>query len=356
MRLKTVIPLLLMLAVSCAKVENSAPEKAGIGFEAGVSLLREDGTKASDLITATSFEDDAVIKVFGRRVGEGKNTRIFGDAGVDVTYDSSEDEWTYSPPAYWYWVSTANYYDFLAAYPASGAIRMVDGSGADIPGNMAIRKSYSIDDDDYDLLLAGIRRTGANTSTRTGRVPLEFRHMLAAVRVRVTNESDAKALTLNSIHFDNLIHDASAKVTVDAVGEPEFSWIDTQRRADEFAFFTGSAALAVSATWEPSGYELLIPADLSDTIDGSLEADDDKVPGLIVRFTPAGADEPTEKRVPLKDIQKSRYGTDDPISVWEPGVKYTYHVIIRLDGGVMVTVITTEWEDIEAETPGLLIE
>lgn len=355
MKERALIPILLLLAASCNRVENPVAETAGIGFDAGVTLLREDGTKASTLVTATSFEDGDVIRVFGRRVGEGKNTRIFGTSGVDVTYDASENAWTYSPSAYWYWVSAANYYDFLAAWPADGAVRMVDEFDEDIPGNLAIRKPYSIDVDDYDLLLAGTRRRGIDADTRTNPVPLEFRHMLSAVRVHVTNESDARALTLNSIHLDNLIHSASAKVTVDAEGFPEFSWIDTERKTDEFPLFTEGYALAVSASYKPSGYELLIPADLSDTIDGSLEADDDKVPGLIVRFTPDGGEE-TKKRVPLKDIQKSRYGNDDPISEWEPGIKYTYNVIIRLDGGVLVTVVTTEWEDIEAETPGLLIE
>ena len=38
------------------------------------------------------------------------------------------------------------------------------------------------------------------------------------------------------------------------------------------------------------------------------------------------------------------------------GVKYTYHVVIRLDGDVLVTVITTDWDRFDAETPGLLID
>ena len=149
MKTRPLILVLLMLA-ACSKAVEPAVESGTIGFEAGVSLLREDGTKASELITATAFEDGDVIRVFGRRVGEGKNTRIFGNDGAEVTYDASADTWSYSPLAYWYWVSSGNYYDFLAAYPASGAVRMVDGTGEDVPGNLAIRKPYSIETDDYD--------------------------------------------------------------------------------------------------------------------------------------------------------------------------------------------------------------
>ena len=38
------------------------------------------------------------------------------------------------------------------------------------------------------------------------------------------------------------------------------------------------------------------------------------------------------------------------------GIKYTYNVVIRLDGDVLISVVTTEWDDVVAETPGLLIE
>ena len=352
----------LLLAGSCAQVNEPVPQDGDgtIGFEAEVSLTREAETKSSTLNTATTFSDGQKFRVYARRVGEGRNTRVFGDNGTLVEWDETNGKWKYNPTSYWYWVSQSNYYDFLAVYPdpdGSGQSgRMTDGAGNDIPGNLAIQKTYSLTDN-YDLLMAGTRRTGANAATRTGKVPLTFKHMLSAVKVVVTNDSESASLTLNSVKFDNLIHTANAKVTIDATGLPEFSWIDTQRKSDKVTVYTNTSdpAILAGGSYNPAGYDLFIPADLTVAIDGSLNPDSSKLPHLIVNFTPQGGSA-TEVEIPLPDIQKSRFGTDNPLLEWEPGLRYTYNISIRLDGGVIVTVITTQWEEITAETPGLLID
>ena len=358
----------LLLAGSCDRIPASQEDDGtSIGFVAEVTLTQEAGTKSSTLNTASTFADGEEFRVYGRRHGEGRNTRVLGNEGSLVTWDETHDKWVYSPTSYWYWVNQSNYYDFLAVYPDpdGDSERMTDGAGNDIPGNLAIQMPYSITlngsgvlQPGTDLLMAGTRRTGANAATRTDKVPLTFQHVLSAVKVVVTNESDAKTLTLNSIKFDNLIHSAKAKVTIDATGLPEFSWIDTQRKSDEVTVYTNTSDPALttsSRTFDPATYDLLIPADLTVAIDGSLNPDDDKLPHLIVNFTPDG-ESALERSIVLTDVQKSRYATDEPLLEWEPGLKYTYNISIRVDGGVRVTVITTEWEDITAETPGLLIE
>ena len=366
----------LLLAGSCTRTLDPANgnDYGAIGFDVAVVLHADDATKSSTLNENTRFALGEKFRVYGRRVGEGRNTRIFGNDGELVEWynngtagDTSDDYWKYSPLSYWYWVSQSNYYDFLAVSPdpdGSGqSERMTDGGGNDIPGNLAVTKSYSITvngsgvlQPGTDLLMAGTRRTGANAATRTDKVPLTFKHMLSAVKVVVTNDSDANSLTLNSIKFDNLIHTAKAKVTIDATGLPEFSWIDTQRKSDKVTVSSpGSTLTTSSRTYDPAAYDLFIPADLTVAIDGSLNPDSSKLPHLIVNFTPAGGSA-TEETIPLTDIQKSRYGTDDPLLEWEPGIRYTYNISIRLDGGVFVTVVTTEWDPITAETPGLLID
>ena len=47
--------------------------------------------------------------------------------------------------------------------------------------------------------------------------------------------------------------------------------------------------------------------------------------------------------------------SDNFITQWEPGKKYTYEIHIRLGGGVNVTVNVTDWEEVIAETPGVII-
>lgn len=360
----------LLLARSCAGTLDPASgnDYGSIGFDAGIVLHADDATKSSTLNTNTTFDDGEEFRVYARRIGEGRNTRVFGDDGTLVEWDETNGKWIYTPTYYWYWVSQSNYYDFLAVYPdpdGSGqSERMTDGAGNDIPGNLAIQKTYSLTvngsgvlQPGTDLLMAGTRRTGANAATRTDKVPLNFQHMLSAVKVVVTNDSESSSLTLNSIKFDNLIHTANAKVTIDATGQPEFSWIDTQRRSDVVVVYTNTSDpdLDSGDSYDPSAYDLLIPADLTVAIDGSLNPDPSKLPHLIVNFTPDGGSA-IERSIPLTDIQKSRFGTDDPLLEWEPGIKYTYNISIRLDGGVLVTVITTDWDPVTAETPGLLIQ
>ena len=361
----------MLLAWSCQRLREPVSQEgevSAIGFVAEVTMTQEAGTKSSTLNTNTTFDDGDEFRVYGRRIGEGRNTRVFGNDGTLVEWDETNGKWIYTPTCYWYWVNQSNYYDFLAVYPdpdGSGqSERMTDDAGNDIPGNLAIQKTYSITVNSKgalqpgtDLLMAGTRRLGANTDTRTNKVPLTFQHMLSAVKVVVSNVSDGTGLRLDSLRFNNLIHTANAKVTIDALGIPEYSWIDTQRRRDTVTVYTktSDSVLSPGDSFDPAAYDLFIPADLTVANDGSLDPDPDKLPHLIVYFTPDGG-ESTNRSIVLTDVQKSRYGTDDPLLEWEPGRKYTYNISIRLDGGVLVTVITTDWEDITAETPGLLID
>lgn len=356
--------------------ENAANGNA-IAFRAGIELIHSDGTTKA-LNTNTSFSSGDKFQVFGRRTGEGRNTRIFfKDDSADpsqnfqsVTVTNNGSEWIYSPLSYWYWVNESNYYDFIAVNPYdTPSERMMEG-GEDIPGYMAVKSKYSIASDDYDLLMAATRRSG-HIQNRTAPVDLVFNHMLCAVKIVVINESTTTNLTLTSIGFDNIIQSAYAKMTIDAEGVPEYYWIDSQRTNAAVSVFSGSETLTTS---EPNNsyatsFELLIPGDLTDTIDGTLapeEGDqeyasklaayDNKIPHLNIGFTFSGAGGYTPPPIMLKDIQRTKYGTDDPISVWEPGIRYTYYISIRLDGDIIVRVVTTEWDDIEAETPGLLID
>ena len=361
-----------LLVAGCHRADPEGPEAAGegIGFDAGVSVLTR-----STLINVETFSHGQSFKVFGRRTGEGRESVLFGANGTDVTLDTAPDPdvWTYSPKQYWYWVNHNDYYDFLASY---GEPAVADASKntarMNIPGNLAIQKKYELADD-YDLLMAGLRRRG-DASARSAKVPLLFHHMLCAVKVIVVNESESANLTLNGLTFHHLIFEAMAKATFDALGEPEFLWIDTKRstgvQSDKNVFSGAQLLSSAGGTYELPAYTLLIPADLNETVNGTptpvfedyndvdeyTAAAKTVLPYLSVTFTAAGAAEPETHDILLKDIQKERYASDDPISEWEQGYKYVYTIGVRLDGGVIVTVVTTEWEDITAETPGILIE
>lgn len=360
---------------SCSRAAypgDTSDNGGAITFRAGIELVQsEPSTKA--LNTNTTFTEGDKFTVFGRRTGEGRNTRIFykDDApdpsgnfqGVTVTRGASE--WTYSPLSYWYWVNESNFYDFIAVHPYDAPAERMMEDGEDIPGYMAVKSQYTISTDSHDLLMAATRRQG-HVADRTAPVNLVFNHMLCAVKVIVTNESATTDLTLTSVSVNNIIQSAYAKMTIDSGGQPEYYWIDSQRTGADVSIFAGSQAIAHGNDYSTE-FHLLIPGDLADTIDGSLtpkEGDanyetklaeyEGKIPHLNVGFT-VNAVQYTPF-ILLKDIQRTKYDTEDPISVWEPGIRYTYHIGIRLDGGIIVRVVTTKWDEIEAETPGLLIE
>ena len=345
-----------LLLGGCDLAGGLTPETDGpaIGFEAGSYLLRDDATKSADLLEGTDFAINQRIDVFGRYHNDMEDVLLFD--GIEVEKQNASS-WRYNPPLrFWEWESISDYYDFLGVYPTD------KGSVMQIPGYLAVEAPYSIvrpgniRGDDYDLLMAGYRRKG-NVHNPNAVVPLNFRHALSAVRVVVFNESKDTDIQLDSYAFQHIIVNASAKITINALGEPEISWINSQRNTSVIA--TAIRGEAPDETLYAKNHEgshihtgdfdFFVPADLSETSNGSSSTD--YMPHLILKYTPSGGQQVT-KGILLKDIQQSDKSF---IDTWQPGVKYIYYIGIRLDGGVRVTVITTEWDSVDAETQGLLI-
>jgi hypothetical protein len=74
-------------------------------------------------------------------------------------------------------------------------------------------------------------------------------------------------------------------------------------------------------------------------------------PKLLLTYKPGSGASKTAT-ITLKDVPKA---DTTPLTSWEIGHKYTYFISMRLDGGLLVSISTTAWDDVEAETPGLLI-
>ena len=343
----------LSFAGGCVRTADLAPDPSSnrvIGFDAGSLLLRDDDAPSrAGSFKEGDFAVDESIKVFGRRHAHEEDAVIFD--GTTVTKGASS--WSYTNPRYWLWETEGDYYDFLAAYPSDKGTSIMD-----IPGNMAISTDYDLESDDYDLLYAVRRRRGDEVN-RSSTVPLAFRHVLCAVKVVIVNDSKYASLTLNSYEFRHVVVEASAKATLDGLGNPEFSWINTVRNGLAIRGYSSLATTLVgkkvAGTHSREGdMDLFIPGSLSATSNGS--SSEDYMPHLYVSYTPDGESETTAE-ILLKDIQRDpMHGDTTPIDTWSPGVKYTYYINIRLDGGVVVSVITTEWDSVEAETPGLMIE
>ena len=259
----------------------------------------------------------------------------------------------------WSWQSEADYYDFLGVYPTrKGTSRM------DIPGNLAISTHYSISNSNYDLMYALYRRHGSDNN-RIAAVPLVFRHTLSAVGIVFTNDSNIMDITINSYEFKHMVVSADAKATMDEIGNPEITWINTTRNGNPVRHVDPNSndALLKGKSKEGShsytgAYDFFIPTALDATSNGDPDAQDaqDHMPCLVITYTPTGHQTKTAS-ILLKDIQRDPFNGDTtPVDVWEPGVRYTYHISIRMDGAVIITVVTTKWEEISAETPGVMID
>lgn len=336
----------------CARVAVPEPDGTSvIGFNPGTMLLNDAGDTKSADFKNDGFAVGDKIAVFGRRHGNNVSTDVFNGTLVEKT---SASEWEYSPLKAWYWLTEGDYYDFLAVYPTGkGTVRM------DIPGNLAIETHYSISQSNYDLMYALYRRQYGSESERTSAVPLDFHHILSAVRIVFDNDSNNQDITINSYHFTHMIISADAKATMDGIGHPEITWVNSIRNAAPIRQVTPEALLTGKLNpgeHSYSGsYDFFIPTALDATSNG-IANDQEHMPHLIIDYTPAG--KPAQQAsVLLKNIARDPMNGDNtPVEEWESGVRYTYHISIRMDGGVQIIVVTTEWDNVYAETPGVMID
>ena len=91
-------------------------------------------------------------------------------------------------------------------------------------------------------------------------------------------------------------------------------------------------------------WDLMIPQDLSPN---------DNLPALEIVYHKGDPNTVFRETLPLNEIRNQ--ATNQPITVWNPGIKYHYEIELRIGVGIVVTVTTTPWEVVEAETPGLMI-
>ena len=340
------------------------PERDGGEIRFGAGALQLEETKSSfyplnTLDQRTSFNPNDEISVYAWHQNEGQ--KVFDNKTVTCV-DPAVDNWTYTEKKKWSWHDN-DYYDFLAVTKKVGGTALAPGSVTTIAptsGNtFALSVPYDPRTDHYDLMMAGTRRrvTDADPSSV---VRLDFRHMLSAVRVVFHRDSGSQKYVVTSYGFSDLIvaanivwgwdeTDKVCKVSLDDTEHSHQVHFGFDRESDA-PWLDGDKFLP--ADYNPGNYDsadhydLLIPQNLDSTDSPSLVVKfHDDVNGAWNLYEP--------DPIPLKDIKVKN--TDTPITAWEPGKVYTYEVHILLNGGVLVNVITTEWDEVEAQTPGLMI-
>ena len=347
-------------------VHEGVPDSDGAEIRFGAGAVQLEETKSvTSLDQRTSFAEDDEILVYAWHQKEtvATNNPIFN--GETVTCPATPtDIWTYSPKKKWRW-QYEDYYDFLAVTKKVGGVTQGPGSVTPVAPTssspFSLSVPYDARTDHYDLLMAGSRRrvTDADPSAV---VQMDFKHVLSAVRVLFYRDSGSQKFVITSYGFTDLIvaaniiwgWDETAKKCLVRLDNTEHNhqkqfgedrnsvmpWLDVDQFLDES-----------HPVYNPGFYDLLLPQNLDsgDAPSLAITLRDD----VAASGEEAGNNEYVLDPIPLKDITIK--GTDTPITQWEPGKVYTYEVHILLNGGVLVNVITTEWDEIEAQTPGLMI-
>lgn len=398
----------LLLAGCCVKLDNPAPQRA-ISFSAGPSLLQDGATKTGTLKTGNTFSagDDFVAWAWH---DAGNQHFSFGTT-LPVTLGNN-GLWDYAPHQFWNWQEGEDYYDFLAVYPADADIVHPTATLAN-PNLKATVTYVPTTPPQYDLMVAGLRRTNKSMDP----VSLVFSHALSAVAVEVKNARGSNqggnplTITLVSVKFLNLIASSSITATFDGVNlnytrsgdrnttsavlGPEIpggttlapgygfpsktiitrltSWLQTNANladpaaladavyedevwnmsasdrlawiTDENTGLTGEEINALAEQiYREDLWDLMIPQDLSPVAN---------IPALEIVYHKGDENVTFRETLPLNEIKNQ--ATNQPITAWNPGIKYHYEIEMQIGVGIVVTVTTTPWEVVEAETPGLMI-
>lgn len=342
----------LSILAGCTAKLDPAEERVISFTAAGSPLLRDDAnTKAT---TDSFVSNDDTFSVFGELVSaSGTHTEVFNGTTVSHTYQEeggivTKDEWSYSPLQSWNWSSMSDYYDFVAVSPAIYNDNNVGTVKENAVGNLSVTTHYDYDNtlgapsggDKYDILAATYRRSGADLERREDRVNFSFSHMGSAVAIKIINNSTSANVTLNYLQFTNLVVSADAKVSLDNYGGTVLRWANLMPSASLVRRLSPGQSITHGNNWT-SEFQIMIPQNLSLYN-----------PKLLLNYTVGETTTNPDVEILLNGIERDD-GT--PITSWEIGVKYIYNISMRLDGGLLVTVTTTPWDAVEAETPGILI-
>ena len=355
----------LLLAGCSIRLDDPALEMAQetgvtINFDAGSALLLDDAfpTKSgSDLKTAFAVSD--IFYVYGAKVVSSTRYTVFDGQSVGLTNlgadasDPADDVWEYSPLRFW--DSNATQYDFVAiSGPATSAGISCDPAAI---GHLRASVTFDATSSPCDIMAAGYQRTDGSITP----VHFEFNHILSAVRVSIINDSPSINVTVNSYGFRNICYKATGTIEQSGRGMSTMGISDWGTSS-----YTSSTILGHSAspgTVLARGEEFAMTADKWDLmVPQDLAPYGNYIPQLMLDYeydqeNPyTGLLEPNHLVFPIRLDEITVKNSNDYITSWLPGKKYSYEIHIRLGGGIIVNVAVTDWEEVIAETPGLTID
>lgn len=331
---------ILILASGCRK------EPADSGLQLGFSAAAADASPAQ---TKGTREDDTSIRnnpfgiyaVYSASEGAASGTNVFDDSGaLSVSYNTASGYWEYTrngtnPKYYW---KRNQYYRFRAYHPYSADV-VTGASDAD-----RISINYRIINDDYDLLVAFARRHPATEGY--GRVDMNFRHALAALRFRVAFDSSVKPQDsrdeVTEFHIKGLQVAGNLSYTHNGDYLTEvLNWsTDDFDDRDEFYRWTGHREFGVNG-YTPDGGTTVTPVDIFGT-SGS-----DNVVFAIPQMCSDPSHSGTFVHFKTAHGTQADHSAKLPETQWEAGKIYTYTLLVK-KSEVEVTVSIKDWNKVQS--------
>ncbi len=334
--------ILLLLAVTACRKDDPAETWPSISFRADASAAENvAATKATKTVN-TNLTDNpfGVYGYYSDTKGGAAGTNVFDNSSaLEVTYNSSTSNWEYTrtgdkPKYYW---KRNQYYRFRAYHPYTASVE-TGGSDAD-----KILINYRIIQDQYDLLVAFSTRHPATDSEGTGRVPMNFKHALSALRFRVAFDKsvdEGTTDTLTEFHINGV--QAAGVLNYTHKGDyltPVIKW--TSNAFDSSTEFYKSTEQRNFGVYNPGAASSVEPVDIY----GSSDADN------IVFAIPQTCSDPNYgdttihfKTVGGGDVDNSAVL---PTLNWEAGKIYTYTLLIR-KSSVEVNVTIKDWNEVQS--------
>jgi hypothetical protein len=316
-----------LLLAGCAKLDNPAREQNSICFQAGCSLLRDDATKGSAPLSAG--DQMLEFRVYGAKTVGGTRSNVFNGDLVENIYD----QWKYSPVRFW--DSNASSYEFLGV---SGPQTILFENNTPLTAKVTYNPTVS----QYDLMAACYHRNSnaQGTLDMSEPVALQFEHFLSAVSVTVYNDSPTQEITVLEYGFRNLYIESDVQFTYTS-STPQAQWLELSKKKNTTDLLLAHDPAGETATV----WNMMIPQNLNPL---SL------APLLMLKYR-LGSDPSGEViETPIR-LSNMTTLSGNKITEWEPGKKYTYNIHIRYGGGITVHVVTTEWDEVKAGTPGLIV-
>ena len=274
--------------------------------------------------------DSAVPWTKGVQTDDGN----FADFGVFAYYSPQGSYWTYSPTKYWP-QGKVSFFAY-APYDTDAAVSVSCGTGAP-------RVTYAVPDavaDHRDLLLS----TPALDRTKEGgRVPLTFRHALAAVVFEASVDgtlSEGQSIRITGIRLGKFLHKATCHHELpDAITQT----LATDAADREYALseadgtLQGNSLVAVYPVYQPvssaTGCAMLWPQQI----------DDDDLLTVTVRYTSNGV---TRESAIVRNI-----GDFVVSGSIEASKRYVFRLKFTPFGEMALTCVVQDWNQKTIDVP-----